>query len=193
MREFVDQLLALVTHNPVLVVVGALLAFVTSASEIIQDIASPVLRDAFILLLCVVTAALLIRLYVCTARPSFKHARDKLNTNPWLYALKKTWGAFSITVLVLSAVAVAVAVPAQALAAHLAPPYTAAAQQIRLSATCRECPMVIDVLGRQTGAGCLTVDPGGVVTIDLDRWRDYRPKKIKAICTDGSSTEINLN
>jgi hypothetical protein len=193
LREFIDQLLTLVTDNPVLVVAGVLLGFVTSATEIMQKIVSPVLRDAFVLLLCVVTATLLIRLYVRTARPSFELARDKLNANPWLYALKKTWGAFSITALVLLAVAVAVAVPAQALATHLAPPYTAATQQKRLPAACRECPTLIDALGRQTGAGCLTVDPGGVVTIDLDRWRDYRPQKIKAICTDGSSTEMDLD
>lgn len=158
-----------------------------------QEIANPVLRDAFVLLLCVVTAALLIRLYVRTARPSFEHARNKLNANPWQYALKKTWGAFSITVFVLLAVALAVAVPARALAAHLAPPYTAEARKTRLPAACRECPTLIDALGRQTRAGCLTVDPGGVVNINLDRWRDYRPQKIIAICTNGSSMEIELD
>ncbi|WP_299969222.1 hypothetical protein [uncultured Roseobacter sp.] len=193
MRAFLEQLLGLITDNPVLITTGSILTFVTLATGIMQRIASPVLRDVFVFILCAVSVVLLIRLYVQTARPSFEHARKKLRANPWLYALRNTWGAFLITVLVLMTVAVAVATPMQALAGHLKPPYTIAVQQTRLPSACRKCPTLIDAFGRQTVESCLAVDSGGVVTIDLDRWRHYRPQKIKATCTDGSSMKTDLD
>ncbi|WP_299771211.1 hypothetical protein [uncultured Tateyamaria sp.] len=183
----------MIKDNPVLVATGSILTFVTSASGIMQKIASPVLRDVFVLFLCAVSAALLIRLYLQTARPSFEHARNKLKANPWLYALKNTLGAFLITVLVLLAVAVAVATPIRAFASHLKPPYTNAVQQKRLPAACRKCPTLIDAFGRQAAESCLTVDTGGVVTIDLNRWQHYRPQRIKTTCTDGSLMKIDLD
>ncbi|MDQ0423554.1 hypothetical protein J2045_004606 [Peteryoungia aggregata LMG 23059] len=193
MKEFIGKLRALITDNPVLIAAGVLLAFFNSVNGIMQKIASPVLRDGFIVLLGIVTAALLVRYYVHTAHPSFTHARDKLKANPWRYAIAETWVALSITVILLVVILAAVSVPAQALATHAMPPYTAVAHQKRLPAECRKCPILIDGSGRQTGSDCLKTDPGGVVNVNLDRWRDYRPVKIKAICTNGSSTEVNLD
>lgn len=192
-KEFIGKLRTLITDNPVLIAAGLLLAFLNSVNGIMQKIGSPVLRDGFIVLLGIVTAALLVRYYVQNAHPSFTLARDKLKANPWRYAIAETWEALSITVILLVVILAALSVPAQALATHIMPPYTAFAHQKRLPAACRKCPKLVDAFERQTGPDCLAADRGGAVTVNLDRWRDYKPVKIKAICTNGSSTDINLD
>lgn len=182
--RFIDLLISALRDNPLLTVAGAIGVAYAAIQALVEPIEHPIWRDSAQIILLAALLLGIIQAYLRHALPTWRHARDRLNQNHYIYTLRETLGSFLVTCLIVGSSSVAFGLePTRALTDHLRFDSEAPRYCIRIAASCRKCARLHDINGRLTGPACLTLDSAGLVDDRLERWSRYRAFGVTAECS----------